>query len=97
VRTSRYAVLRAEEPLNRGEFDMLINGDDAGRCSNGLTAQRFRDSTTEERAAYRSWLRGVIFFYCGLLFISGIAIVTYSGAGRTELTKLSVHQVARTD
>jgi hypothetical protein len=76
---------------------MLIDGDDAGRCSNGLTAQKFRGSSSEERAVYRTWLRGIIFFYCGLLFVSGVAIVTYSGTGRTQLSKLSVHQAARTD
>jgi hypothetical protein len=76
---------------------MFTDGDDAGHCSNGLTARKFRASTAEERAVYRRWLRGIIFFYCGLLFISGVAIVTYSGTGRTELTKLSVHQAARTN
>jgi hypothetical protein len=29
---------------------MFGEGDDAGHCSNGLSAQKFRDSTTEERA-----------------------------------------------
>jgi hypothetical protein len=76
---------------------MFIDGDDAGHCSNGLTAQKFRDATSEERATYRRWIRGIIFFYCGLLFIAGVAIVNYSGTGRTELTKLSVNQAARAD
>jgi hypothetical protein len=76
---------------------MLTDGDDAGRCTNGLTARKFRDATSEERATYRSWIRGIIFFYCGLLFIAGVAVVNYSGTGRTELTKLSVNQAARTD
>jgi hypothetical protein len=55
----------------------------------------FPDATSEERAAYRRWIRGIIFFYCGLLFIAGVAVVTYSGAGPSELTKLSVNQAAR--
>jgi len=79
---------------------MTIDGDDAGHCTNGLTAQKFREATEEERAAYRSWLRGIVFFYCGLLFISGVAIATYSGTGRTQVSKLSVQQAvtsARTD
>ncbi len=71
---------------------MSVDGDDAGRCANGLTAKRFREATEEERAAYRRWLRGIIFFYCGLLFISGVAIATYSGTGRTQMTNLSVQQ-----
>jgi hypothetical protein len=76
---------------------MLTDGDDAGRCTNGLTARKFRDATSEERATYRSWIRGIIFFYCGLLFIAGVAAVNYSGTGRTDLTKLSVNQTARAD
>ena len=76
---------------------MLTDGDDAGHCTNGLTARKFRDSTSEERATYRRWIRGIIFFYCGLLFIAGVAVVLYSGTGRTELTKLSVNQAARAD
>lgn len=79
---------------------MFIDGDDAGRCANGLTAQKFREGTVEERAAYRSWLRGIIFFYCGLLFVAGVTVATYSGTGRTQVSKLSVQQAvtsARTD
>jgi hypothetical protein len=76
---------------------MLTDGDDAAHCSNGLTARKFRDATPEERATYRRWIRAIIFFYCGLLFIAGVAVVNYSGTGRTELTKLSVNQAARAD
>ena len=73
---------------------MLSNGDDAGHCSNGLTAQKFREASPEERIIYRKWLRGTIFFYCALLFISGVIMATYSGTGRTQLSKLSVHRSA---
>jgi hypothetical protein len=73
---------------------MLTDGDDAGRCSNGLTAHKFRDATAEERVTYRRWLRGIVLFYCAVLFASGVAVVSYSGTGRTQLTKLSVQQVA---
>jgi hypothetical protein len=74
---------------------MVIDGDDAGHCSNGLTAQKFRDATSEEKSTYRRWIRGIIFFYFGLMFVSGVAIVSYSGTSRTDVTKLSVHQLAR--
>jgi hypothetical protein len=77
--------------------DMLTDGDDAGHCSNGLTARKFREASSEERATYRRWIRGIIFFYCGLLFIAGVAAVNYSGTGRTDLTKLVVHQAVRSD
>jgi hypothetical protein len=76
---------------------MSMDGDDAGRCSNGLTASKFRDASSDEQATYRRWMRGIIFFYCGLLFIAGVAVVNYSGTGRTELTKLSVNQPARSN
>src|SRR5215469_7130569 len=75
-------------------IDMLTDGDDAGRCSNGLTAQKFRDATPEERTIYRKWLRGMVLFYCTLLFLSGVAMVSYFGGGRTELTNLSAPQLA---
>ena len=34
------------------EIGMVEHGDDAAHCSNGLTAQKFRDVTGEERAIY---------------------------------------------
>ncbi|MBV9461015.1 MAG: hypothetical protein JO141_26390 [Bradyrhizobium sp.] len=74
---------------------MSMDGDDAGRCSNGLTARKFREASFGERATYRSWIRGIIFFYCGLLFIAGVALVNYSGTGRPDPTKLAVHQAVR--
>ena len=70
---------------------MFTPGDDAGRCSNGLTAQKFRQATPEERTLYRKWLRGMILAYGTLLLMSGAAAVaSYSIAGPTQLTKLSV-------
>ena len=42
-------------------------GDDAARCSNGLTAQKFREATAEEQVTYRKWMRGMVFFYGALL------------------------------
>ena len=75
----------------------MFDGDDAGHCTNGLTVRKFREATSEERATYRRWVRGIIFFYCGLLFIAGVAVVNYSPTGRTELTKLSVNQAAPRD
>ena len=35
---------------------MFSDGDDAGHCSNALTAQKFREATPEERITYRKWL-----------------------------------------
>ena len=37
---------------------MVEHGDDAAHCSNGLTAQKFRDASGEERVIYRRWMRG---------------------------------------
>jgi hypothetical protein len=75
----------------------MFDGDEAGHCTNALTARKFRNASSEERAAYRRWIRRIIFFYCGLLFIAGVAAVNHSGTGRAELTKLSVNQAARAD
>jgi hypothetical protein len=68
-------------------------GDDASRCSNGMTAQKFREATAEERIVYRRWLRGVVALYGVLFLISGILVaVSYSSPGLTQLTKLSERQ-----
>ena len=63
---------------------MFSVGDDAGQRSNGLTAQKFRAAGPQERTTYREWLRGVFFVFCTLLFVSGIAMATYFGTGRTQ-------------
>lgn len=70
-------------------------GDDAMRCSNGLTAQTFREATPEERVVYRRWMRGAIVLY-GVLFLTCavLAVVNYSGAGFTQISKLSAHPTA---
>jgi len=70
-------------------------GDDASRCSNGLTAQKFREATAEERIVYRRWLRGVVALYGVLFLLAGIlTAVSYSSASLTQLTKLSERQQA---
>jgi hypothetical protein len=73
------------------EADMFTSGDDAGHCSNGLTVQKFREATQEERSIFRKWLRGMVFVYGTLLLMSGVAaIASYSVLGPTQLTRLSV-------
>ena len=70
---------------------MFTSGDDAGHCSNGLTAQKFREASSEERTVYGKWLRGMVLVYGTLLLMSGVAAVaSYSGVWPTQLTKLSV-------
>jgi hypothetical protein len=71
---------------------MFEHGDDAGHCSNGLTAQRFRDATAEERKTYRKWMRGMIAFCCVLLAAGTLTLMNYSNSGLTQLTSLSSHR-----
>jgi hypothetical protein len=73
---------------------MFGDSDDAGHSSNGLTAQKYRKATPEERATYRKWMRGIAVFYCALLLVAGVAIAGYSKAGLTQLSNLSVRNVA---
>jgi hypothetical protein len=76
-------------------MEAAMFGDDASRCSNGLTAQKFREATAEERIVYRRWLRGVVAVYGVLFLLSGIIVAaSYSGAGLTQLSKLSERQSA---
>ena len=73
---------------------MFEHGDDAGHCSNGLTAQRFRDATIEERRIYRKWMRGMIAFHCVLLVAGTLTLMNYSNSGLTQLTSLSSRRAA---
>jgi hypothetical protein len=71
------------------EAVVLEHGDDAGHCSNGLSARNYRGATAEERAIYRKWIRGMIAFYSTLVLTFGVvAIVSYSDTSLTRLTNL---------
>lgn len=62
-------------------------GDDAGRCANGLSAQRFRAASAEERAIHRRWVIGMIMFYGTIVLVSGVAaIVSDSTSDLARLT-----------
>ena len=66
---------------------MVEHGDDAAHCSNGLTAQKFRDATGEERAIYRRWMRGTIVTL--FLIAGGMLLMNYSSASLTQFSSLS--------
>ncbi len=65
---------------------MLDDGDDAGHCSNGLSAQNYRAASPEDRATYRAWLRGVIVFYAIFTLVSGAVVMVRSTVGSAEFT-----------
>jgi hypothetical protein len=75
------------------EIVMFGDGDDAGHCSNGLTAQKYREATAEERVTYRKWIRGMVAFYCASLLVAGFAMASYSNAGLTQLSNLSTRNI----
>jgi hypothetical protein len=66
----------------------MFEGDDAGHCSNGLTASKYRESTDEERATFRKWIRGMVIAYCALLLASGAVMLVKSGGGGTQVSNL---------
>jgi len=68
---------------------MLEHGDDAGQCSNGLTAQRYRAALPGDRVVYRSWIVGLLVSYSALLFVVGAASYLVEQGGRTQVTRLS--------
>jgi hypothetical protein len=77
------------------EAVMLEHGDDAGHCSNGLSAQSYREAAAEECAIYRKWIRGTIALYGTLVLIFGVvAIVSYSDTSLTKLTNHLGHPTA---
>jgi hypothetical protein len=62
------------------------DGDDAGHCSNGLSAGGYYEASAEDRTVYRRWMRGVIVFYASVLLIFAVAaIATYGDVGLTQL------------
>jgi hypothetical protein len=77
------------------EAVMSGHGDDAGQCSNGLSAQKFRAATPEERTIYRKWIFGMVAFYTTLLLLSGmVAIAIESSISSTKLTAASAQRAA---
>jgi hypothetical protein len=70
------------------------HGDDAGHCSNGLSAQNYRAASAEDRAIYRKWIRRMVVFYCAVLISGVVAIASYREAGLTRVTTLSAQPVA---
>jgi hypothetical protein len=77
------------------EAIMSGHGDDAGHCSNGLSAHEFRAATPDERNIYRKWIFGMVAFYTTLLLISGVvAIAIDSSSNSTKLTAASTQRAA---
>ena len=69
---------------------MIEHGDDAAHCSNGLTAQTFREANGEERVTYRRWIRGSIAFYGALsLLVAALVWTNHANVGPTQVTHLS--------
>jgi hypothetical protein len=74
---------------------MLGDGDDAGHCSGGWSARNYRAASSEDRATFRVWIRGVTVFYASVFMISGaVAIVSYHDVGLTRLASLYVQATA---
>ena len=66
----------------------MFEGDDCAHCSNGLTASKFRESTGDDRATFRKWIRGMLIAYCALLLVSGVVMFVSSSGDRTQVSNL---------
>ena len=66
----------------------MFEGDDCAHCSNGLTASKFRESTGEDRATFRKWIRGMVVVYCALLLVWGAVVLINSGSDKTQVSNL---------
>jgi hypothetical protein len=53
-----------------------------------LTASKFRESTDDDRATYRKWIRGLVIAYCTLLLVSGVILFVNSGGDGTQVSNL---------
>jgi hypothetical protein len=74
---------------------MSGHGDDAGQCSNGLTARNYRAASVEDRIIYQKWIRGMVVFYGALLMISGVVAATnFQNVGLTRIAALFAHPAA---
>ncbi len=75
---------------------MLEHRDDAGHCSNGLSAKDYRGATSEDRSLYRKWVVGMVGFYSALLLLSGVVaiLVDANSTGQTRVTNLSAQPTA---
>ena len=74
---------------------MLGDGDDAGHCSNGLSADNYRAAGPADRATLRAWLNGVAVFYVTILMLTGaIAVLSVKAVGLTQLADLYTHVTA---
>jgi len=75
----------------------MFEGDDAAHCSNGFTATKFRESTDEERATYRKWIRGMVIVYSTLLLASGVMVLVNSGGGGMQVSSKAAMVSLRPD
>ena len=75
---------------------MVDDGYHSGRYSSRSAAQKLRETTPEDRATYRKWLRGTITFYLTVFLISGaIGALNYFGVGLTQLAHLAARQIVQ--
>jgi hypothetical protein len=71
------------------EVGMLDDGDDAGHCSNGLSADSYRAAGPTDRATLRAWLHSVAVFYVAILMLTGaIAVLSVRAVSLTQLADL---------
>jgi hypothetical protein len=71
------------------EVGMLGDGDDAGHCSNGSSADKYRAAGPVDRATPRAWLHGVAVFYVTILMLTGaIGVLSVRAVGLTQLADL---------
>jgi len=70
-------------------------GDDAGYCSNALSAQHDREASVGDRTAYRKRVLGIVVLCSTLLLISGVvAIMIGWNVNLTRLSTVSVEAAA---
>jgi hypothetical protein len=77
------------------EAGMPECGDDAGYCSNALSAQHDREASVGDRTAHRKRVLGIVVLCSTLLLISGVvAIMIGWNTNLTRLSTLSVQPTA---
>jgi hypothetical protein len=66
------------------EFVVDTYSQDSAHTTNGLKPTILQTFTAEEKVTYRFWARTVMFFYCALFLLGGIAVLVNQASSNSN-------------